>query len=124
MQDWISNALASIDSAPGVLGAGFIAAFFVPGGAEAFLYTVGHTHQELTGLALPVVCVANVSAGMCSYLGGRWLATHSSLPKKAQPWVDRVPRWGRAVSLLAWVPWIGEGICIARFILTARALFP
>jgi membrane protein YqaA with SNARE-associated domain len=87
---------------------GFLAAVLIPGGAEAFLIGLLPSNPNLFWPALSTVTLGNTVAGIGSYWIGR--CVHIG---KAPPGLERLRRYGVPALLLAWVPWFGEGLCIA-----------
>jgi membrane protein YqaA with SNARE-associated domain len=86
----------------------FLAATLLPGGSEAVLFGVIKFHPQQVGAALAVATIGNTLGGMSSYLIGR------VVPKKtAIKGIESVRRYGAAALLLAWVPIIGDPLCVA-----------
>ncbi|RPI46735.1 MAG: DedA family protein [Betaproteobacteria bacterium] len=96
----------------------FLAATLLPGGSEAVLFAVLRLHADLFGAALAVATVGNTLGGLTSYALGRFL------PMVAPDFTTRAGRararaigWARrygAPALLgAWLPLIGDPLCVA-----------
>jgi membrane protein YqaA with SNARE-associated domain len=83
----------------GVFAASFFAATLVPLPSEA-------------ALAVAVATLGNTAGGMTSYLIGRLIPerTQSRLNPRA---VQSVRRYGAPITLLAWLPVVGDALCVA-----------
>jgi membrane protein YqaA with SNARE-associated domain len=94
------------------LGALFVssllAATLLPGGSEAVLFGVLKLDPQLYWPALATATAGNTLGGMSSYLIGRIIPQHRRL--KGLQWVRQ---YGSPVLLLAWVPVIGDPLCVA-----------
>jgi membrane protein YqaA with SNARE-associated domain len=88
--------------------ASFLAATLLPGGSEAVLYGVLQLQPERYWPALGVATLGNTLGGMSSYLVGRLIPQ-----KKELRGLDAVRRYGSPALLLAWVPLIGDPLCVA-----------
>jgi membrane protein YqaA with SNARE-associated domain len=86
----------------------FLAATLLPGGSEAVLYAVLKGHPDTAWTAVGIATVGNTLGGLSSYLVGRLIPTRRPLEALA-----RVQRYGAPVLLLAWVPFIGDALCVA-----------
>jgi membrane protein YqaA with SNARE-associated domain len=86
----------------------FLAATLLPGGSEAALFAVLNLHPQQMWPALAVATVGNTLGGMTSYLIGRVIPQAKSLKG-----LDTVKKWGSPTLLLAWVPIIGDPLCVA-----------
>jgi membrane protein YqaA with SNARE-associated domain len=86
----------------------FLAATLLPGGSEVVLFGVLKSNPQLYWPALAVATVGNTLGGMSSYLIGRVIPQKGVL--KGLGWVQR---HGSAALLLAWVPLIGDPLCVA-----------
>jgi len=91
-----------------LFGSSFLAATLLPGGSEAVLFAVLKLHPEQYWPALGVATVGNTLGGMSSYLIGRIIP-----PKQDLPGLPAVRQYGSPVMLLAWVPFIGDPLCVA-----------
>jgi membrane protein YqaA with SNARE-associated domain len=88
--------------------ASFLAATLLPFSSEAVLFGLLRLHPDLGWLALAVATVGNTLGGMTSYLVGRFLAA-----RKPQRQVDTVRRWSAPALLAAWLPVVGDALCVA-----------
>jgi len=86
----------------------FLAATLLPGGSEAVLFGVIKLHPQQLWTALTVATVGNTLGGMSSYLIGRLIPRKEELKG-----IAAVKRYGSAALLLAWVPIVGDPLCVA-----------
>lgn len=106
--DALSQFLSSDISLWGLFISSFLAATLLPGGSEAVLVGVLKLHPETFWLALLLGTVGNTLGGMVSFGMGRLLP-----PTHQLKFVDKMQRYGTPVLLLAWVPIIGDALCVA-----------
>ena len=86
----------------------FLAATLLPGGSEAVLFGVLRLDPQQYWPALAVATLGNTLGGMSSYLIGR------SVPQRAEiKGLDWIKRHGSPALLLAWVPILGDPLCVA-----------
>jgi len=95
----------------------FIAATLIPLSSEAALFAVLKLHGDLLWPALIVATLGNTLGGMSSYLIGRFIAS-----KKPLTQLERVRRYGAPVMILAWLPVVGDALCVAAGWLKLRWL--
>ena len=88
--------------------ASFLAATLLPGGSEVVLYGVLQLHPDRYWPALGVATLGNTLGGMSSYLIGRLIPQ-----KKELRGLAAARRYGSPAMLLAWVPFIGDPLCVA-----------
>ncbi len=93
----------------GLFLASFAAATLVPLPSEAALYAYLKAHPERSMLAVAVATVGNSAGGMTSYLLGR-VIPQRKLDEKA---LHSMRRYGAPVLLLAWLPLVGDALCVA-----------
>lgn len=86
----------------------FLAATLLPGGSEAVLYAVVRSYPELLWIALAAATIGNTLGGMVTF-GMGWLLPQTQQLKH----VEKVRRYGTPALLLAWVPLIGDALCLA-----------
>jgi len=86
----------------------FFAATLLPGGSEAILFGVLKSYPETLWLALFVATLGNTLGGMVTF-GMGWLLPQTQQLKH----VEKVRRYGTPALLLAWVPLIGDALCLA-----------
>jgi len=86
----------------------FLAATLLPGGSEAVLFAVLKAYPETLWLALTVATIGNTLGGMVTF-GMGWLLPQTQQLKH----VEKMRRYGTPALLLAWVPLIGDALCLA-----------
>jgi membrane protein YqaA with SNARE-associated domain len=99
-----------------LFGSSFLAATLLPGGSEAVLFGVLTAYPHLFWSALAVASVGNVLGGMSSYVLGRLLPDEKALLHKLKGstrGLNWVRNYGSPILLLAWVPLIGDVLCVA-----------
>jgi len=86
----------------------FLAATLLPGGSEAVLFGVLKLDPQQYWPALAVATLGNTLGGMSSYLIGR------IVPQRAEiKGLDWIKRYGSPALLFAWVPILGDPLCVA-----------
>lgn len=95
----------------GLFIASFLAATLLPGGSEALLFALLKLQPEQYWPALLLATLGNTLGGMTSYACGRWLPDWHKLAKARED--ASVRNWGAPILLLAWVPLIGDALCVA-----------
>lgn len=86
----------------------FLAATLLPGGSEAVLFGILKLHPELFCPALLLGTLGNTLGGMVTF-GMGWM-----LPQTRQlKHVEKVRRYGASSLLFAWVPLVGDALCLA-----------
>ena len=105
----------------------FLAATLLPGGSEAALFAVLKAYPETLWVALIIATIGNTLGGMVTF-GMGWLlpqknsvrkttdhpSAHSSLARTRQlKHVAKIRPYGTPTLLLAWVPLLGDGLCLA-----------
>jgi membrane protein YqaA with SNARE-associated domain len=65
-------------------------------------------HGDLLWPALAVATLGNTLGGMSSYLIGRFIGS-----KKPLTQLERVRRYGAPALLFAWLPIVGDALCVA-----------
>jgi membrane protein YqaA with SNARE-associated domain len=93
----------------GLAAACFLAATLVPLPSEAALFAYLHLNPDKTALAIAVATIANTAGGMTSYLIGRLIPPKQFNPR-ALAWLRR---YGAPATSLAFVPIIGDALCVA-----------
>ncbi len=86
----------------------FLAATLLPGGSEVVLVGVLKLHPELFWPALLLGSFGNTLGGMVTFGMGRMLP-----PTRQLKHVEKMRRYGTPALLLAWVPLIGDALCLA-----------
>ena len=113
----------------------FLSATLLPGSSEALLLFRLHEGADVLSLLLSATA-GNLLGSLVTYamgLGGnamlhrRWLRIDEADLARAESWFSR---WGSSVLLLAWLPVIGDPLCLlagllrvdpARFVLLVGA---
>ena len=94
----------------GLFFSSFLAATILPGGSEALLFALLKLHPDAWWPALGLATLGNTLGGMTSYACGRWLPGWQKLENsKGWEWLQHR---GSPILLLAWVPLIGDALCI------------
>jgi membrane protein YqaA with SNARE-associated domain len=93
----------------GLFAASFAAATLVPLPSEAVLFAYLQLHPGNAVLAVLVATLGNTAGGMTSYLIGR-LIPQKTLDRKMIGWLRR---YGAPVTVLAWLPLVGDALCVA-----------
>ncbi len=86
----------------------FFAATLLPGGSEAVLIGVLKGYPETLWPALFIATAGNTLGGMVTF-GMGWLLPQTQQLKH----VEKLRRYGTPALLLAWVPLIGDALCLA-----------
>ena len=96
----------------GLFAASFAAATLIPLPSEAALFAYLKAYPENVLAAVAVATVGNTAGGMTSYLLGRLVParTQSRLNPRALHWLQR---YGAPVTLLAWLPLVGDALPVA-----------
>lgn len=98
--DWAS--LASLAAAS------FLASTLIPISSEAALFAVLKLHADLAWPAIAVATLGNTAGGLTTYLIGRYFGS-----KKPLTQLERVKRYGSPLLALAWLPFVGDALCLA-----------
>ena len=96
----------------------FLAATLLPGGSEAILFGVLKLHAAPFWSALAVATLGNTLGGLTSYGLGRLLPRARADPDtragrlqaRALAWAQQ---YGTPALLAAWIPIIGDPLCVA-----------
>ena len=86
----------------------FLAATLLPGGSEIALFAILTLRSADLVTAVLVATLGNTLGGMTSYLLGRIIPQHKPAESLAA-----LRRYGTPALLLAWVPIVGDGLCVA-----------
>lgn len=106
--DTISAFFTSDLSLWGVFFSSFIAATLLPISSEIVLIGVLKLHPDLLWPALLLATLGNTLGGMISFYMG-WVLPMTQQLKH----VEKVRRFGTPALLLAWMPLIGDALCVA-----------
>lgn len=108
----------------GVALSAFLSATILPGNSEIALFAYSRQFPEHVMAALLLASLANTAGSITSYAAGRWFKPPES--SRASRWLQR---WGCGTLLLAWLPLIGDGLCLAAgwlrfpFLLSVTLIF-
>lgn len=86
----------------------FLAATLLPGGSEVVLVGVLKLYPESFWPALLLGTLGNTLGGMVSF-GMGWILPQTRKLKH----VEKIQRYGAPILLLAWVPLLGDALCLA-----------
>jgi membrane protein YqaA with SNARE-associated domain len=92
-----------------LFAASFLAATLLPLPSEAALFAYLQLHPERAALAVAIATIGNTAGGMTSYLVGR-LVPRKKLDLKA---INSVKRYGAPMTFFAWLPLVGDALCVA-----------
>lgn len=104
----LQSMLTSDLSLWGLFISSFLAATLLPGGSEAVLFGVLKLHPELFWPALLLGTLGNTLGGMVTF-GMGWMLPQTHQLKH----VEKVRNYGAPSLLFAWVPLIGDALCLA-----------
>ncbi|MGH8669224.1 MAG: YqaA family protein [Burkholderiales bacterium] len=93
----------------GLFAASFLAATLVPLPSEAALFAYLQLHPERVALAVALATLGNTAGGMTSYAIGRFIPQREFHPQAMR----LVRRWGATVTFLAFLPIVGDALCVA-----------
>lgn len=85
----------------------FAAATLVPLPSEAALFAYVHIYPDRAALAVAIATAGNTAGGMTSYALGRLV------PQKDLQYLNAVKRHGAPALLFAWLPLVGDALCVA-----------
>jgi membrane protein YqaA with SNARE-associated domain len=85
----------------------FLAATLLPGGSEIVLFAVLKNYPDALGITLATATLGNTLGGMVSF-GMGWLLPQTQQLKH----IEKLHRYGTPALLLAWVPLIGDALCV------------
>ena len=108
----------------GLFLASFLAATLLPGGSEVVLVAVVVAHPEQTTLAWALATAGNTLGGMSTYIMGRCLPDTAAAKVDARVGVGKtaagsqkavaaLQQHGAPLLVLAWVPIVGDVLCLA-----------
>lgn len=106
--DTLTHLFTSDLSLWGLFLSSLLGATLLPGGSELVLAGVLKLHPELLWPALLVGTLGNTLGGMVSF-GMGWMLPMTQQLKH----VDTVRRHGAPALLFAWLPFVGDALCIA-----------
>src|SRR4051812_6382981 len=108
MQEWISpeNGLA------GLFAASFLASTILPLSSEAVLFGFLKVYPDELLPALILATVGNTLGGLTSYAIGRVLPLRMQ-KKIDERALDKLKRYGSPLTFFAWLPLVGDALCVA-----------
>lgn len=89
----------------------FLVATLLPGSSELALLALVEAAPELKMAAWTASTVGNTLGGLFTWGCGRYLPRWQRLTDL--PWQAPLQRWGSGLLLFAWVPLIGDALCLA-----------
>lgn len=101
----LSGEWASLAS---LAAAAFLASTLIPISSEAALFALLKLHADLAWPAIAVATLGNTAGGLTTYAIGRWFGS-----KKPLTQLERVTRYGSPLLVLAWLPFVGDALCLA-----------
>jgi membrane protein YqaA with SNARE-associated domain len=95
-----------------LLAASFVASTLVPLSSEAVLFGYLKLYPQHAALAIALATLGNTAGGMTTYALGRLLPgrAREKLDPRALGWLGR---YGSAATLLAFLPLVGDALCLA-----------
>jgi membrane protein YqaA with SNARE-associated domain len=95
-----------------VFAASFVAATLVPLSSEAVLFGYLKIFPEHAAAAILLATIGNTAGGMTTYLIGRLVPerTQGKVNPRALGWLAR---YGSPVTFFAWLPLVGDALCLA-----------
>jgi len=95
-----------------VFVASFVAATLVPLSSEAVLFGYLKLFPEHAAAAIALATIGNTAGGMTTYLIGRLVPgrTRERLDARALDWLAR---YGSPATFFAWLPLVGDALCLA-----------
>ena len=92
--------------------ASFVAATLVPLSSEAVLFGYLKLFPEHAAAAIALATIGNTAGGMTTYWIGRLVPerTREKLDARALGWLAR---YGSPATFFAWLPLIGDALCLA-----------
>lgn len=96
----------------GLFAASFIASTIVPLSSEAVLFGFLRLYPGDLVPALLLATLGNTLGGLTTYAIGRLLPARAQ--KKLDPRaLERLRRWGSPLTFFAWLPLVGDAMCLA-----------
>ena len=112
MQEWISGWVSEEGGLAALFAASFLASTIVPLSSEAVLFGYLKLYPGEVTLALALATLGNTLGGLTSYALGRVLPARAQ--KNINPRVlEKLRRYGSPLTFFAWLPVVGDALCIA-----------
>ena len=105
---WENGLIGAEASLLTLLGWSFLASTLVPVSSEAALFAVLKLHPDLLWPAVFTATLGNTLGGMTTYLIGHFIGS-----KKPLTQLERVTRYGSPLLAFAWLPFVGDALCLA-----------
>jgi membrane protein YqaA with SNARE-associated domain len=94
----------------GLFASAFVSATLLPGNSEVVLAAVLKAFPDRAAAAIALATLGNTLGGLTTYAIG-WVLPHGKGPQpRALAWVRR---YGAAILLLSWLPFVGDALCAA-----------
>ena len=108
MQEWLSpqNGLGAL------FAASFIASTIIPLSSEAVLFGFLKLYPGELVPALALATLGNTLGGLTSYAIGRLLPARIEKKLNARA-IEKLRRYGSPLAFFAWLPVVGDALCIA-----------
>jgi len=110
--DVLSEFFNSDISLWGLFISSFLAATLLPGGSEAVLFAVLKAYPDTQWIALTIATLGNTLGGMVTF-GMGWLLPQTHIQNQQIKHVEKLRSHGTPALLLAWVPLLGDALCLA-----------
>ena len=91
----------------------FLAATLLPGGSEVYLLYLLNEGAHAPWLLVAVATVGNSLGSMTSWAIGRWLPQSERFETQYARALAWLRRYGAVAMLMAWVPIVGDPLCVA-----------
>ena len=112
MQEWIAGWVSEDGGLAGLFAASFLASTVVPLSSEAVLFGYLKLYPAQLPAALALATLGNTLGGLTSYALGRLLPERTR--KKLDPRIlEKLRRFGSPLTVLAWLPVVGDALCVA-----------
>jgi len=98
-----------MEALAGLFAASFVAATLFPLPSEAALFAYLKANPDRVALAVGVATLGNTLGGMTSYLIGRFIP-QKKLDLRT---IGYLHRYGAAALFFAWLPLVGDALCVA-----------
>ncbi len=104
MTDWMTEDAGLA----GLFIASFVAATIVPFSSEVVLFGFIKLHPQALPIAISLATIGNTLGGMTTYLLGRIAREPKNFTH-----IARIRRFGAPALAFAWLPVVGDGLCLA-----------
>jgi len=106
----------------GLAVSSFLAATILPGGSEVVLLYLFSQGGESPWVLVALASLANTLGSMTSWALGRWLPQNTNFEERHRRALAWLRRRGAVALLMAWVPVLGDPLCLAAGWLRIRLL--